>query len=102
MVFNSRWVAAVATVSADACQYVACNPDRLSSEQVLELICCLPLHQLRRLALCLFSFFCFPVAEPPPRRRRRFYAYRRSFSSSSSSSSSSDPYDSAGYDSHSD
>ncbi|KAJ8637939.1 hypothetical protein MRB53_012206 [Persea americana] len=48
MVFSSVLVATVATVSADLCQYIACNPQRLSSEEVLDLICCLPLQQLRR------------------------------------------------------
>ncbi|XP_039130087.1 uncharacterized protein LOC120266514 [Dioscorea cayenensis subsp. rotundata] len=93
MVFSSARVARVATVSADLCQYIACNPQRLSSSEVLDLLCCLPLYHLRRLALCLFSFFCFPPDHLHP------YHYRRSSSSSSSSSSS---YDSDGYDSHSD
>ncbi|KAJ0966286.1 hypothetical protein J5N97_027424 [Dioscorea zingiberensis] len=92
MVFNSAWVARVATLSADLCQYIACNPQRLSSAEVLDLLCCLPLHHLRRLALCLFSFFCFPTDHLHP------YHYHRSSSSSSSSSS----YDSDDYDSHSD
>ncbi|WOL04234.1 hypothetical protein Cni_G12955 [Canna indica] len=103
MVFNAWWVEAVARVSAEACQYVACNPERLSSEEVLDLICCLPLRHLRRLSICLFSFFCFPPFLPddtlPRRRRRRRYAYRDRLSPSSSSSSlssSSDEYESAG------
>nr|DAD30154.1 TPA_asm: hypothetical protein HUJ06_031622 [Nelumbo nucifera] len=60
MVFNSLLVVAVANLSANVCQYIACNPEILTSQQVLELVCCLPLRQLGRLALCLWTFFCFP------------------------------------------
>lgn len=87
MVFSSVLLATVATVSADLCQYIACNPQRLSSEEVLDLICCFPLQQLRRIALCVWSFFCFP---PPD-----------SYPFSSSDSDSSDSY-SESDDSHSD
>ncbi|KAK1411909.1 hypothetical protein QVD17_32759 [Tagetes erecta] len=86
MVMNSPLVVAVANISADICQYIACNPERLSSEQVLRLIFCFPFQQFRRFALCLWTFFCFPV-------NTGFYS---SSSSSSSSSFSSDD------DSHSD
>lgn len=83
MVMNSTLVVTVAKVSADVCQYIACNPERLSSEQALNLIFCLPLQQLRRLALSLWNYVCFV---PPD------------FTTSSSSSSSF----SSNYDSHSD
>ncbi|KAM7251624.1 hypothetical protein ACFE04_023507 [Oxalis oulophora] len=33
MVLNSSMVVKVAKVSAELCQYIACNPERLSSEQ---------------------------------------------------------------------
>ncbi|PIA60059.1 hypothetical protein AQUCO_00400736v1 [Aquilegia coerulea] len=88
MVFNSVLVVSVAKVSAEIWQYIACNPERLNSEQVLHLICCLPLQQLGRLALCFWSFFCFP-----PPNTSSYYPY-------SSDSSSSSDYDSE--DSHSD
>ncbi|KAJ0810742.1 hypothetical protein HanPI659440_Chr01g0030411 [Helianthus annuus] len=83
MVMNSPLVVTVANISADLCQYIACNPERLSSDQVLHLLFCFPFQQFRRLALCLWTFFCFPT--------NHFYS-----SSSSSSSFSSDE------DSHSD
>ncbi|OVA06357.1 hypothetical protein BVC80_8885g3 [Macleaya cordata] len=92
MVFNSVIVMNVANLSANFCQYIACNPDRLSSQQVLDLICCLPLQQLGRLALCLWTFFCFP---PPDS-----YLSYSDDSSDSSSSSSAYYYDPD--DSHSD
>ncbi|KAF6139278.1 hypothetical protein GIB67_021488 [Kingdonia uniflora] len=85
MVFNSVVVSTVANLSANICQYIACNPERLSNQQVLDLVCCFPLQQLGRLALCLWTFFCFP---PPD-----------SYLSYSSSSTSSDD---DGEDSHSD
>ncbi|CAL9760385.1 unnamed protein product, partial [Musa acuminata subsp. burmannicoides] len=55
-----------------------------------------PLRHLRRLAICVFSFFCIPFPPDEPRNRGRRYTYRYSLSSSSASSSSSDEYDSAG------
>ncbi|GFY93575.1 hypothetical protein Acr_09g0000210 [Actinidia rufa] len=64
MVLNSSLVAEVANLSANVCQYIACNPERLSSDQVLHLLFCLPFQQFRRLALCLWSFFCFPPPHP--------------------------------------
>lgn len=60
MVWNSPVVFWVANVSANLCQYVACNPDRLSSHQVLHLIFCFPFQSLRRLSLSLSSFLCLP------------------------------------------
>ncbi|XP_043690707.1 uncharacterized protein LOC122641516 [Telopea speciosissima] len=88
MVFSSVLVLAVANLSADVCQYIACNPERLSSQQVLELVCCIPLQQLGRLALCLWTFFCLP---PPD----SYYRYSSDDSDSSGSDLDSD-------DSHSD
>ncbi|KAL5720276.1 hypothetical protein ACHQM5_012955 [Ranunculus cassubicifolius] len=87
MVFNSVLVVSVAKFSAHVWQYIACNPERLSSDQVLDLVCCLPLQQLGRLALCLWSFFCLPQPDS-------YYSY------SSDSTYSSEESD--GYDSHSD
>ncbi|KAL6506057.1 hypothetical protein OROMI_031627 [Orobanche minor] len=77
MVFNSPLVVGVAKVSANACQYIACNPERLSTDEVLHLLFCFPFQQFRRFAFCLCSFFCFPPLGNP-------------FLTSSSSSSSSD------------
>jgi hypothetical protein len=56
MVLNSSVVAWVANVSADLWQYIACNPERLSSDHVLHLLFCLPFQHLHRLALS----FCSP------------------------------------------
>ncbi|EYU39992.1 hypothetical protein ABFS83_10G179600 [Erythranthe nasuta] len=86
MVFNSPLVVGVAKVSANACQYIACNPERLSSDQVLHLLFCFPFQHLRRLALCLWTFFCFS----PPNNPNYFTS---SSSSSSSSSFDFDVYD---------
>ncbi|XP_020095151.1 uncharacterized protein LOC109714856 [Ananas comosus] len=113
MVFRSGWVAGAARASAELSQYVACNPERLSGEEVLHLLCCLPLRHLLRLASSVLSFLCFPTISPAlllhrPRATRRVVLLLRSTSSSSSSSSSSlsssssDGYDSALYRPHSD
>ncbi|KAG5000020.1 hypothetical protein GLYMA_08G125200v4 [Glycine max] len=54
MVWNSMVVLRVARASAEAWQCIA---EPLNSEQILDLVCCFPLHQL---ALFLYSFFCTP------------------------------------------
>ncbi|CAN4109062.1 unnamed protein product [Withania somnifera] len=64
MVFNSPIIVGVANVSADLCQYIACNPERLRSDEVLYLLFCFPCQQLRRFAFCLWTFFCFPLPNP--------------------------------------
>ncbi|KNA16530.1 hypothetical protein SOVF_088180 [Spinacia oleracea] len=92
MVLNSQVVVAVANASASVCQYIACNPEHLSSDQVLHLLFCFPFQQIRRLSLCLSAFFCFPYSSDP-----LFYPSHSS-SSSDDSLSSADPT----YDFHSD
>ncbi|MED6163271.1 Adenylyl-sulfate kinase 3 [Stylosanthes scabra] len=56
MVLNSGVVMSVAHVSANVCQYIACNPERLRSDVVLDLLFCLPLQPFRRLALSLYTY----------------------------------------------
>ncbi|KAL0916830.1 hypothetical protein M5K25_014373 [Dendrobium thyrsiflorum] len=93
--FSGGWMVMVARASADWSQSLACNPDRLTNDELLHLLLYLPLRHLRRFALCLFSFFCLP--DPNPRRRQiRVYYYM------SSSSSSSSDYSDEDEDSHSD
>ncbi|KAL1364890.1 uncharacterized protein LOC130970764 [Arachis stenosperma] len=60
MVFSSMLVVSVARVSGEAWQWAACIGEPLTTEQLVDLLCCFPLHQLGRLALCLCSFFCLP------------------------------------------
>ncbi|XP_062076493.1 uncharacterized protein LOC133781491 [Humulus lupulus] len=93
MVFNSLLVVSVAHVSADAWQCLACFPERLSSRQLLNLVFCLPLQQLGRFALCLWTFLCLPPSDS-------FYSY--SYSSDSDDSSTTRDYDDYYYHSHSD
>uniref|UniRef100_A0A7N0UDB0 Uncharacterized protein n=1 Tax=Kalanchoe fedtschenkoi TaxID=63787 RepID=A0A7N0UDB0_KALFE len=67
MVFNSMVIVSVARASADAWQVLACLPERLSSDQLLDLVICFPLQQLSRLALCFWTVCCFspfPVSYP--------------------------------------
>ena len=59
MVLNSRLVVKVADISANLCQYIACNPERLSSDTVLHILFCVPLQQLRRLGLSLWTYLFF-------------------------------------------
>ncbi|GLT60528.1 hypothetical protein SLA2020_354980 [Shorea laevis] len=67
MVLNSSAVVATANLSANFCQYIACNPERLDSDQVLHLLCCFPLDQLRRLVRSLWLYLCFdPQNRSPP------------------------------------
>ncbi|GMN49697.1 hypothetical protein TIFTF001_018865 [Ficus carica] len=102
MVFNSLLVVSVAHTSAEAWQWLACLPERLSSQQLLDLVLCFPLQQLGRLALCIWTFLCVP---PPD----SFYSYSYSSdddsddsSSSSSSSAAAVVYDHHYYNEHSD
>lgn len=64
MVLNCPMMMRVANVSAKACQYIACNPEILPSDQVLYLLFCFPFQQVRRLALCFWTFFCCPLPDP--------------------------------------
>lgn len=73
MVFNSTVVVAVAHLSADAWQQTSCcipTSERVSSHQLLDLVCCFPLQQLGRFALCLWNYFCL---SPPS--DSSFYSY---------------------------
>ncbi|CAK8578666.1 unnamed protein product [Lathyrus sativus] len=60
MVFNTPVVVRVARFSAHAWQRLSCIDDPINSDQLLDLLCCFPLHQFGRFALCLCSFFCIP------------------------------------------
>ncbi|KAI3826573.1 hypothetical protein L1987_00621 [Smallanthus sonchifolius] len=64
MVFNTVLVTSVATASADVWQSVACISERISSQELLDLVICFPLQQLGRFALCVWSFFCIPPSPP--------------------------------------
>ncbi|KAG0474067.1 hypothetical protein HPP92_015924 [Vanilla planifolia] len=88
MVFCSGWVVVVGRTSANWWQYVVCNPERLSNDEILRLLVFIPLHHLRRIALGLFSFLCFPLPSP-----HRIHRYRETSSSSSSFSDDSDNSD---------
>ncbi|KAK7359117.1 hypothetical protein VNO77_01063 [Canavalia gladiata] len=95
MVLNSMVVLTVARVSAEAWQWMACiGEPPLSSDQMLDLICCFPFHQLTRLALCLCSFFCLPQPDS-------YYPYSY-FPSDDSDSDDSHDFDHYYYQSHSD
>ncbi|EOA17821.1 hypothetical protein CARUB_v10006222mg [Capsella rubella] len=62
MVFNGQTVMSVAHLSAEIWQRLRRIPpsDRISSSEMLELVCFFPLQQLGRFALCLLSFLCLP------------------------------------------
>lgn len=62
MVFNGRTVMSVAHLSAEIWQLLRRIPpsDRLSSREMLELVCLFPLQQLGRFALWLLTFLCLP------------------------------------------
>ncbi|PRQ35794.1 hypothetical protein RchiOBHm_Chr5g0083831 [Rosa chinensis] len=96
MVFNSLIVVSVAHLSAEAWQHVACLPERLSSRQLLDLVCVIPLQELGRLTLCLWTFLCVP---PPD---SYFSRYSDSDSDSDSDSSTTVDYDDYYYHPHSD
>ncbi|KAL9379326.1 hypothetical protein Peur_027808 [Populus x canadensis] len=64
MVLNSSLMVTIANVSANLCQYIACNPERLSSDQVLHLLFCLPLHHFGRLALSFWTYLYYHPTSP--------------------------------------
>ncbi|GKV30281.1 hypothetical protein SLEP1_g39108 [Rubroshorea leprosula] len=75
MGFNGVLISAVADASVDAWQQILSIRERLSSQQLLEILCCYPLQQLGRFALCLWNFLCLP---PPD----SYYTYYYSSSES--------------------
>ncbi|CAM8886553.1 hypothetical protein QQ045_025024 [Rhodiola kirilowii] len=89
MVFNSTAMISVARASAEAWQVMACLPERLSSDQLLDLVICFPLQQLSRLALCIWTVCCF---SPYPNSYPRYYPGDLDSSSSSSSTSDDEEY----------
>ncbi|KVH90845.1 uncharacterized protein LOC112521987 [Cynara cardunculus var. scolymus] len=105
MVLNTGLVTSVATVSADIWQSVACFSERITNEELLDLVVYFPLQQLGRFALCLWNFFCVPTS-PVDSIYYSYYNYDDEYDSDSDSYLSSaggcfsgyDPY----YDSHSD
>ncbi|XP_010433518.1 PREDICTED: uncharacterized protein LOC104717615 [Camelina sativa] len=62
MVFNGQTVVSVAHLSAEIWQRLRRIPpsDRISSSEMLELVCFFPLQQLGRYALCFLTFLCLP------------------------------------------
>ncbi|WOH07938.1 hypothetical protein DCAR_0727373 [Daucus carota subsp. sativus] len=86
MVFNTKLVVSVAKASADAWQYLACLPETINNQHLLDLVLCFPLEQLGRFALCFWSFFCVPSS---PDSYYLYHSYNRSDSSSSDSDSDS-------------
>ncbi|KAI3791260.1 hypothetical protein L2E82_04969 [Cichorium intybus] len=62
MVFNTELLASVATVSVDIWQSIACFPERITSEELLDLVIYFPLQELGRFAVCIWNFFCVPMS----------------------------------------
>ncbi|KAK4719040.1 hypothetical protein R3W88_017378 [Solanum pinnatisectum] len=78
MTFNGVLVVSVAKVSAEIWQLLACLPEPVSSQQLLDLVICYPFQQIGRLALCFCTFLCYPP---------NLYSYR-SYSHTTPTSSS--------------
>ncbi|KAI3716487.1 hypothetical protein L1987_67399 [Smallanthus sonchifolius] len=100
MVFNTVLVASVATVSADIWQSISCFSERISSEELLDLVICFPLQQLGQFALCLWNFFCLPLS--PADSYYLSYTYDDADDSDSDSYLSSAAGCYSGYDPYSD
>ncbi|KAK4365695.1 hypothetical protein RND71_013575 [Anisodus tanguticus] len=79
MGFNGVLVVSVAKVSAEIWQLLACLPEQIGSQQLLDLVICFPFQQIGRLALCFCTFLCFPP---------NLYSYQ-SYSHTTTSTSSS-------------
>nr|GLL31776.1 uncharacterized protein LOC107003290 [Ipomoea trifida] len=85
MPFSGVLLVSAATRSAEIWQYLACLPEHIASDQLLDLVLCFPAQQLGRMILRVWNFFCVP---PTP-----YYIRRYSYNSSSSSSSDDDDDD---------
>ncbi|GJT74353.1 F-box/FBD/LRR-repeat protein [Tanacetum coccineum] len=60
MVFNTVLIATTASVSADIWQSIACSSERISGEELLDLVICFPLQELAHFVICVWNFLCLP------------------------------------------
>ncbi|CAN4098020.1 unnamed protein product [Withania somnifera] len=81
MTFNGVLLVSLAKVSAEIWQLLACLPEPISSQQLLDLVICFPLQQMGRLTLCVCTFLCFP----PNHYSYQSYSHTTNTTSSSSS-----------------
>ncbi|KAL0369944.1 UNVERIFIED_CONTAM: hypothetical protein Sangu_0312500 [Sesamum angustifolium] len=72
MPFNGVLVASTANASAELWQRLACLPERISSDRMLDLVLCFPLQQLGRWALYVWTYLC---VSPYPHRRHYATSY---------------------------
>ncbi|CAH8279891.1 unnamed protein product [Arabidopsis lyrata] len=65
MVFRGDTVVSVAHLSAEIFQRFRLIPqsDRISSGEMLQLVCCFPLQQLGRFVLWFWNYICVPPPE---------------------------------------
>ncbi|XP_031123097.1 uncharacterized protein LOC116025867 [Ipomoea triloba] len=75
MPFSGAFLVSVATVSAEIWQRVACLPEHIPGEQLLDLVLCFPARELGRMAMHLWDFLCF---SPPTPYYGITYAYTSS------------------------
>lgn len=61
MVFSGKMVVSTVKTSVTAWQVVACLPERLTNEELINLFYRFPLQQMRRLARCLWIFLLTPT-----------------------------------------
>ncbi|RAL43044.1 unnamed protein product [Cuscuta campestris] len=89
MPFNSRVLVSVAAASAEVWQRIACLPDHIPGDQLLDLVICFPARQLGRLAACVWDFLCFSPAQ--------YYDHPFQSSSSDDDDEYGDPYNGIEY-----
>ncbi|KAL1565707.1 hypothetical protein AAHA92_01400 [Salvia divinorum] len=65
MPFNSVLLISTANRSAAVWQQLACLPERISSDEMVDLVICFPLQQLGRWALYVWTYLC---VSPYPHR----------------------------------
>lgn len=69
MVFSGKVVVSTVKISAMALQIVTCLPQRLTNEELINLLFRFPLEQIQRLGRCL----CIFVLTPPSLEMRSGY-----------------------------
>ncbi|GER41205.1 heme-responsive zinc finger transcription factor HAP1 [Striga asiatica] len=84
MPFNIVFVASTANLSAAVWQRLACLSERISNQELLDLVLCFPLQQIGRWALSVWTYLC---VSPYPYDHRYYDSDHDSDGGDSSSSS---------------
>ncbi|XP_047968681.1 uncharacterized protein LOC125212526 isoform X2 [Salvia hispanica] len=97
MPFNSVLLISTATRSAEVWQQLACLPERISSDEMVDLVVCFPLQQLGRWALYVWTYLC---VSPYPHRHHYEASYTSDDDSDYDDADAAGPSSSGNHDYH--